>query len=122
MVGDLLLRRHRRTGTSPIVMRRLAPLIALFIALSVVGSLGFLRAQTEGDHPFATTWCDAPVVIDLVGVNSDDVPIPGPGVSFSQGAEATIGPRGPALRLDSPGSRVQVVLDQPLFHLSLIHI
>ena len=116
MVGDLLLRRHRRTGTSPIVMRRLAPLIALFIALSVVGSLGFLRAQTEGDHPFATTWCDAPVVIDLVGVNSDDVPIPGPGVSFSQGAEATIGPRGPALRLDSPGSRVQVVLDQPLFH------
>lgn len=100
----------------PISMRRLAILTILLTALSVVGSVGFIRAFSDAGHPFSTTWCDSPVVIQLADEGLDGVVTTAAGVSVARGAEASVGTRGPGVRLNELGSRVQVDLGQTLFH------
>ena len=97
-------------------MRRFALFTTIFIAASVVGSFGFLRAFTDADHQFSTTWCESPVVVDLTIDGVDGGLSPADGVSLARGAEAFNGTRGPSIRLDEPGSRVQINLGQTLFH------
>ncbi len=97
-------------------MRRLAILTILLTALSVVGSLGFLRAFSDAGHPFAATWCDSPVVVPLASQGGNDVVTPAEGVSVGRGAEVSVGTRGPAIRLNGVGSRAQVDFGQTLFH------
>ncbi len=97
-------------------MRRLAVLTILLTALSVVGSVGFIRAFSDAGHPFSTTWCDAPEVIQLANEGIDGVVTAAPGVSVARGGEVTVGTRGPAIRLNELGSRAQVDLGQTLFH------
>ena len=100
----------------PITMRRLAILTILLTALSVAGSVGFIRAFSDAGHPFSTTWCDSPEVIQLASESLDGVVTAAPGVSVARGAEVTVGTRGPAVRLNELGSRAQVNLGQTLFH------
>ena len=75
-----------------------------------------MRAFSEDGHPFATTWCDSPVVIPLAGEGPDRVVTPALGVSVARGAEVVDGTRGPAIRLNGVGSRAQVDFGQTLFH------
>ncbi len=97
-------------------MRRLAILIFILTSLSIVGSLGFIRAFSDAGHPFATTWCDSPVVISLANEGIDGVVTPAEGVSVARGADVGVGTRGPGIRLNELGSRAQVDLGQTLFH------
>ena len=97
-------------------MRRLAILTILLTALSVAGSVGFIRAFSDAGHPFSTTWCDSPEVIQLASEGLDGTVTAAPGVSVARGAEVTVGTRGPAIRLNDIGSRAQVSLGQTLFH------
>ncbi len=103
-------------GLTLFTMRRLAILTLLLTALSVIGSLGYIRAFSDAGHPFATTWCDNPIVVQLVNENVDGTVTAAEGVSFARGGEAAIGARGPAIRLNDLGSRAQVNLGQTLFH------
>ena len=101
-------------------MRRIAVLTLILTALSVVGSFGFLRAQTLSGHPFASTWCESPVVIPLASQGLDGVVVAAEGVSVARGAEVREGVFGPAIRLNDTGSRAQVNFGQTLFHTQLL--
>ena len=88
----------------------------MLTALSVVGSLGFLRASVEQGHPFATTWCESPVVIPLTGESADGAVTLADGVAVARGTEARLGTSGPVVRFTETGSRAQISFGQTLFH------
>ena len=111
-----MLTRPRADWNQRNTMRRLAVLTIFLMALSVAGSFGFLRAFSDDGHPFSTTWCESPVVIQLAGEGANGAAALASGVSVARGAEAAIGTRGPGIRLDSTGSRAQIDFGQTLFH------
>ena len=103
-------------GTESSYMRRLMLLITVLVAAAIVGSLGSLGAQNgDDDHPFATTWCKSPVIVPLATADAVST-TNAEGVVTARGASAVLSSRGPVVRMNEVGSRVQVTFDQTLFH------
>ena len=92
-------------------------LCAVVLAIGVAGVLD--DADASGAHGFSTTWCNAPEVIPLAELNIGTV-VTTENVVTSRGTSGFLGSEGPAIRMNDPGSRVQITFDQPLFFTQIL--
>lgn len=94
--------------------------VAIFVCLcGVAGALFAVVSTTASsaqDVPgFATNWCDSPVTIPLAEADASSTRLAA-NVSTARGAQAELSSSGPVVRMNEPGSRVQVDFEQTLFH------
>ena len=96
-------------------MRRTVLVVLLATALASIVAVWNAGAQARSAHGFQTTWCDNPVVVPLAESVGGAV-VPAAGVVTARGTETALTTRGPGIRMNERGSRVQVTFDETLFH------
>lgn len=94
-------------------MKRAAVVVLTIAVLATIGSNSPSDAQAS--PPFESSWCESPVVVPIALADATSTR-PAEGVATARGAEATLSSLGPVVRMEEFGSRVQVTLDQTLFH------
>ena len=101
------------------MMRRniLVMLCAVALAIAAAGVID--DAEASGIHGFSTTWCNAPELIPLAELDIGTVTTT-ENVVTSRGTSGFVASEGPAIRMNDPGSRVQITFDQPLFFTQLL--
>ncbi len=96
-------------------MRRTVLVIIAAIAVATIVGLWTNGAQARSAHGFSTTWCDSPILLPLASAEGGQV-VAADGVATARGTEPVVTSRGPSIRMNERGSRVQVSFGQTLFH------
>ncbi len=96
-------------------MRRTVLVIVAAITVATIVGLWTNGAQARSAHGFSTTWCDSPILLPLASADGGQV-VAAEGVATARGTQPVVTSRGPGIRMNERGSRVQVSFGQTLFH------